>query len=266
MSHPHIGDEILTSGELLWIDDQERAILDRLCFHRPIDHELTLLRLPQRRGGSTSVARLPCLRLHRRWQASRPMRKAAVCWLWLLLLAAGMPLRAAVQRQGPPAAVCVIAPRVEPVDELDALGVVPTPRPRLVVLEPLLELRIERQGRPIWQRRGSHAQPILTPLDWPTTPIAPGELVLLRLQPRDAEDESFAHVQLAGASRERMEAARKLVVSLGNNGQAWLGAFERALASDDVPLAWALLFHPEAAETPALAEIRSEVIRRGCSD
>ncbi|MEB3354306.1 MAG: hypothetical protein VKM34_08740 [Cyanobacteriota bacterium] len=195
------------------------------------------------------------------------MSTAAPPWLCLpLLLGSGLPLQAAVQRQGPPAAVCVIAPRVEPVDELDALGVVPTPRPRLVVVEPLLELRIERQGRPIWQRRGSYEQPILTPLDWPTTPIAPGELVLLRLQPRDASGDAFAHVQLAGASQERMEAARALVATLGSSGPAWLEAFEQALAKGDIPLAWGLLFHPDAPNTSDLAGIRSEVVSRGCSE
>ncbi len=187
-------------------------------------------------------------------------------WPLLLLLAWPTAAEAAIQRQGPAAAVCVLAPRVEPVEEVDALGVVPTPRPRLVVVEPLLELRIERQGRPIWQRRGTQQEPIRTPLDWPTTPIAPGELVLLRLQPRNADSDAFAHVQLVGASAERMENTRRLIQGLGRNGQAWLDAFEQALAASDVPLAWALLFHPDAPATPALGEIRSEVISRGCSD
>jgi hypothetical protein len=187
-------------------------------------------------------------------------------WALLLLLLWPTAASAAVKRQGPAAAVCVIAPRVEPVEEVDALGVVPTPRPRLVVVEPLLELRIERQGRPPWQRRGTLQEPIRTPLDWPTAPIAPGELVLLRLQPRDADSDAFAHVQLAGASAERMESARRLILSLGGDGQAWLEAFEQALAASDVPLAWALLFHPDAPETPALGDIRREVISRGCSD
>ena len=186
--------------------------------------------------------------------------------LLLLLLLWPTAACAAVKRQGPAAAVCVIAPRVEPVEEVDALGVVPTPRPRLVVVEPLLELRIERQGRPPWQRRGTLQEPIRTPLDWPTTPIAPGELVLLRLQPRDADSDAFAHVQLAGASAERMESARRLIQALGRDGRAWLEAFEQALAASDVPLAWALLFHPDAPENPTLGDIRSEVISRGCSD
>ncbi|MBM5824726.1 MAG: hypothetical protein FJ054_05050 [Cyanobacteria bacterium M_surface_10_m2_119] len=193
-----------------------------------------------------------------------PLR--AAWWPLLLLLVGPTASQAAVQRQGPPAAVCVIAPRVEPVEEVDAFGVVPTPRPRLVMVEPLLELRIERQGRPTWQRRGTQQEPIRTPLDWPTAPIAPGELVLLRLQPRGADSDAFAHVQLAGASAERMESARRLILSLGGDGQAWLEAFEQALAASDVPLAWALLFHPDAPETPALGDIRREVISRGCSD
>ncbi|MEX0588334.1 MAG: hypothetical protein WD136_03670, partial [Cyanobium sp.] len=46
----------------------------------------------------------------------------------------------ALQRPAAPIAVCVVSPRVESVAEGDALGLVPTSRPQLVVVEPLLEL------------------------------------------------------------------------------------------------------------------------------
>ena len=65
---------------------------------------------------------------------------------------------AALQRPVDPVAVCVVSPRVEAVEEGDAAGVVPTPSPQLVVVEPLLELRIERRGRLVW-RRGSRVLP-----------------------------------------------------------------------------------------------------------
>lgn len=164
------------------------------------------------------------------------------------------------------AAVCVIAPRVEPFADIDALGMVPTPRPRLVVVEPLLELRIQRPGQPIWERRGTLARPILTPLDWPTAPLAPGELVLLQLRPTDAEAGAYAHVQLAGASAARMESTRRLLASLGRDGAAWLAAFEAALDAGDVPLAWTLLFARESPPSAELTALRQEVVRRGCSD
>jgi hypothetical protein len=188
---------------------------------------------------------------------------------WTLLTLTLLPLlpaSAALPPQDLPAAVCVISPRVEPVEEVDAFGVVPTGTPMLVVMEPLLELRIQRQGQPDWMLRGSHRKPILTPLDWPTTPIAPGEFVQLQMRPSDAAPTAFAHVQLAGASGQRMQATGQLVASLGRHAPAWLEAFEQALAFGDVPLAWTLLFHPKAPADAQLDDLRREVIRRGCSD
>jgi hypothetical protein len=186
--------------------------------------------------------------------------------LGLALLLSLLPAGAAAIQQGDRSvAVCVVAPRVEPVEEADALGVVPTPRPRLVVVEPLLEIRIQRQGHPTWSREGTRDQPILTPLDWPAPPIQPGELVLLQLRPLEASSESFAHVQLAGASQGRMESTAALIRSLGQRGEAWLAAFEQALDRGDVPLAWALLFHPSTPATAELISLQQEVIRRGCS-
>ena len=193
----------------------------------------------------------------------RQRRRAGLALTLLLsLLPAGA---AAIQQSDRNVAVCVVAPRVEPVEEADALGVVPTPRPRLVVVEPLLEIRIQRQGHPTWQRQGSRDQPILTPLDWPAAPIQPGELVLLQLRPLEAAAESFAHVQLAGASSGRMASTAALIRSLGQRGEAWLAAFEQALDRGDVPLAWALLFHPNTPATAELISLQQEVIRRGCS-
>lgn len=190
------------------------------------------------------------------------MKRGAALALLLSLLPAGA---AAIQQGERSVAVCVVAPRVEPVEEADALGVVPTGRPRLVVVEPLLEIRIQRPGHPIWQHTGSRDQPILTPLDWPAAPIQAGELVLLQLRPLEAAADAFAHVQLAGASSGRMENTAALIRSLGKRGDAWLAAFEQALDRGDVPLAWTLLFHPNTPTTAELISLQQEVIRRGCS-
>jgi hypothetical protein len=186
-------------------------------------------------------------------------------WTLLTLLALPLlPASAAVAPQDLPVAVCVISPRVEPVEAVDGFGVVPTPTPRLVVLEPLLELRILREGQPAWQRSGSPTRPIRTPLDWPTTPIAPGEFVLLQLRPKGAAPAAFAHVQLAGGSAQRMQATAALLARLGQDAHAWLEAFDKALEFGDVPLAWTLLFHPRAPRSTDLDGLRAEVIRRGC--
>ncbi|MFM7453193.1 MAG: hypothetical protein ACKO1V_04420 [Cyanobium sp.] len=193
------------------------------------------------------------------------MRLLSRCSTLLTLLALPLlPASAAIAPHDLPVAVCVISPRVEPVEAVDGFGVVPTPTPRLVVLEPLLELRILREGQPPWQRSGTPSRPILTPLDWPTTPIGPGEFVQLQLRPRGAAAGAFAHVQLAGGSEQRMRATEALLARLGQDPAAWLEAFDRALDYGDVPLAWTLLFHPRAPRSGELDGLRAEVIRRGC--
>lgn len=187
--------------------------------------------------------------------------------LHLLVLAglAATPASNAIQQPQLPVAICVVAPRVEPVEEADALGIVPVGRPRLVVVEPLLELRIERQRAPVWRLVGTPAQPIRTPLDWPTAPILPGELVLLQLRPESSPAEAFAHVHLVGAAPERMQATEALIQQLGTDPSAWLSAIDTALRQGDVPVAWSLLFSPRRpVGDPDLEALTQEVIRRGC--
>ncbi|MDH4405473.1 MAG: hypothetical protein QE276_05590 [Cyanobium sp. D14.bin.5] len=172
----------------------------------------------------------------------------------------------ALQRPVDPVAVCVVTPRVEPVTEGDAIGLVPTPMPLLVVVEPLLELRIERHGLLVWQQLAPAGRPFRAPLAWPLAPIAPGEVVLLRLRPEQAAEGSFAQVQLVGADAERMARTAALILSLGQSPPAWLAAIETALEAGDVSLAWALLFEPQLPDAGDLAALRNEVVRRGCGD
>lgn len=172
----------------------------------------------------------------------------------------------ALQRPVDPVAVCVVAPRVEAVTEGDAIGLVPAPMPLLVVVEPLLELRIERQGLLVWQQLAPAGRPFRAPLAWPLAPIAPGEVVLLRLRPEQAAEGSFAQVQLVGADAERMARTAGLILSLGQSPPSWLAAIETALEAGDVSLAWALLFDPQLPDAADLVALRNEVVRRGCGD
>jgi hypothetical protein len=165
----------------------------------------------------------------------------------------------ALQRPVDPVAVCVVA-------EGDAIGLVPTPMPLLVVVDPLLELRIERQGLLAWQQLAPPGRPFRAPLVWPLAPIAPGEVVVLRLRPEQAAEGSFAQVQLVGADAERMARTAALIHSLGQRPPAWLAAIETALAAGDVSLAWALLFEPQLPDAADLVALRNEVVRRGCGD
>lgn len=196
------------------------------------------------------------------------LRRAHPGWLLALLLplVVAPPAEALLQPQDGAAAVCVVAPRVEPVEEADAAGMVPVARPRLVVIEPLQELRIERAGAASWRQLAPRGAALPMPLDWPTAPIQPGETVLVRLRPREAAADAFAHVLLVGASQPRMEATRRLIGALAAEAPAWLAAIEAALQAGDVSLAWALLFAPESPASPELKELRAVVVSRGCSD
>lgn len=192
---------------------------------------------------------------------------------WALPLALLLPLAmrlpaGALQRPFEPAgvAVCVVAPRVDPVEDADGAGVVPVPDPSLVVIEPLQELRIERAGQPGWRRQARIGDALPMPFSWPTAPIRPGETVLVRLRPQQAPSDAFAHVLLVGAPAARMASTAALLRSLGRAPEAWLGAIEAALQAGDVPVAWALLFAPQAPASLELAGLRQEVIRRGCGD
>lgn len=199
--------------------------------------------------------------------AAPPLRLPwlAAC-LALLMLGGSDPVTVAAPGEGVGVAVCVVAPRIEPLDGVDAYGIVLTPEPMLVVVEPIVELRIQRQQLPPWQRRGSRGQPILMPLAWPAEPIEPDEPVLLQLQPLGAGGDAFAHVQLVGASAERMEQTVRLLETLGRNPQTWQAAFEQALERGDVPLAWTLLFDRRSPPSPELDELRRIVFERGCGD
>ena len=172
----------------------------------------------------------------------------------------------ATDRQADPVAVCVVAPRVEAVQQGDAIGVVPTPRPVLLVVEPLLEIRLERAGRVVWRRVANSGEVITGPMAWPGLPLAPGEVVLLRLRPQQAEPGSFAHVQLIGGSAARMVQTARLMAALADRPGAWLKAVDAALDQGDVPLAWTLLFAPQAPLSPELQELRNQVLLQGCGE
>jgi hypothetical protein len=172
----------------------------------------------------------------------------------------------ATDRPADPVAVCVVAPRVEAVQQGDAIGVVPTPRPVVLVVEPLLEIRLERAGRVVWRRVANPGEVITGPMAWPGLPLAPGEVVLLRLRPEQAGPGSFAHVQLIGGSAARMAQTARLMAAMAQKPSAWLQAVDAALDQADVPLAWTLLFAPNAPLSPELQQLRNQVLQQGCGE
>ena len=190
----------------------------------------------------------------------------------LLALAVAPVLPGAIQggqatdRQADPVAVCVVAPRVEAVQQGDAIGVVPTPRPVVLVVEPLQEIRLERAGRVVWRRLANPGELITGPMAWPGLPLAPGDVVLLRLRPQQAGPGSFAHVQLIGGSAARMAQTARLMAAMAQKPAAWLQAVDAALDQADVPLAWTLLFAPNAPLSPELQQLRNQVLQQGCGE
>jgi len=186
----------------------------------------------------------------------------------LLLAATGLSPHSgawAATRQGAPVQVCVLAPRVEPVDEGEALGLVPVAAPTVLVVEPLQLVRFESlDGRLLWSRRAPAGRSLPTPLPWPVAPLRPGQQVLLRLQPLGADADAFAHVRLQAAGPAVMAATAALMRTLGVGVDAWMAAINRALEAGDVPLAWALLYAPQAPVSAPLQDLRQEVWRRGC--
>ena len=180
--------------------------------------------------------------------------------------AAPLPARAAT-RQGAPVVLCVLSPRVEPIDEADASGEVPTAFPTLLVVEPLQQVRVETaQGRLLWSRQAAAGRPLALPLFWPLPPLQPGQSVLLRLQPLGAAADAFAHVRLRAAGPARMASTASLMRTLGQRVDAWMAAINRALNSGDVPLAWALLYARQAPVAEPLQVLRRQVLQRGCGD
>ena len=161
--------------------------------------------------------------------------------------------------------VCVISPRTELDGSGQAAAEVVVPRPTVLTAEPLLEMRLERAGQILWQRRATAAAPIEGPMAWPIAPIEPEQSLLLLLQPVTAAGAGqFARIRLTGASREQLAAHQQAMQRLGSDPAAWLVAVNQALDQQQVALAWALLFAPQAPRSAALDGYRQQVWQQGC--
>ncbi len=182
------------------------------------------------------------------------------------LIGLNRPIAAGGSRSGNGPAVCMITPRTE-IDQKDqAQAVVPLPRPTILAAGPLNEVRIDRNGKPVWRQRASSTQAIEGPISWPIEPIKPGENLTLLLRPRGASGGDFAVIHLTGAAAAEMSTNEALTARLGVDAAAWLQAVEGALDRDQVALAWALLFAPQDPRSQELDDLRREVFSRGCRD
>jgi hypothetical protein len=201
----------------------------------------------------------------RRWRLLRLVLLSSMPFL-VSTTAWGMATAAAAgSGASPPPELCVLVPRVDALDEGEAFGEVPTATPALLVVEPLQQVRIETTaGQTLWSRRAAPGDALPAPLPWPLPPLRSDQQVLLRLQPLGAASDAFAHVHLRTGHADQLAATTALITALGANPEAWIAAIHRALQSGDVPLAWALLYAPQAPSSEPLTALRQEVLRRGC--
>ena len=157
--------------------------------------------------------------------------------------------------------VCVIVPRLA---EDNGLTIVPLSRPTLFTAGPLLQIRIERDGRLVWHLDAPADGLIQGPIGWPLAPIKPDERLSLLLRPPGAAVDAFAVVPIRGANASVLQRNAALVASLGQDPAAWLGAVLQQRDRGDLALALALLFAFEGPSSRQLDSLRLEVFRRGC--
>ena len=193
-------------------------------------------------------------------------RAVAPCALALLIVVRPTPAAALAARARPdprpsPLDVCVIVPRLA---EGNGPTNVPLSRPTLFTAGPLLQIRVEREGRLAWHLDAPADGLIQGPIAWPLAPIKPGEPLRLLLRPPGAAIDAFAVVPIRGASHAELQRNEALVASLGQDPASWLRAVLQQRDRGDLALALALLFAFEGPSSRQLDGLRLEVFRRGC--
>jgi hypothetical protein len=159
--------------------------------------------------------------------------------------------------------VCLITPRIEAsTTGRPPTAVVSLPSPTLLAEGELNEVRLEQDGRTIWQKRASSTAAISGPIAWPLAPLTPGQAMLLRLRPRGAAGGDFADVQLRAASAEQQREALALLA----NPSARLQAIETAATKGHHGLASGLVFAPLANPSSELTSLRQKMLAAGCSN
>lgn len=159
--------------------------------------------------------------------------------------------------------VCLITPRLEAsASASPPIALVSLPSPTLLAAGELNEVRLEENGRLLWQQRASSTTPISGQIPWPIAPLSPGQEVLLRLRPRGAAGADFATITLRAAPAAQQQTALALLA----DPSARLNTIESTARSGRSALASELVF-AHLAKVPAdLDTLRQELVSAGCSN
>lgn len=163
-------------------------------------------------------------------------------------------------RSGSAGSVCLITPRFQVQPDGTARAVVTLPRPTLLAAGDLNEMRLERGGRIVWQKRASSTEPISGPISWPIEPLLPAETVLLRLRPRGAAGSDFATIELLGASAVEQQQAEALL----SDPRQRLAVIETQARKGRSSLASELVFSPLPQPPSGLVALRRDLLAQGC--
>ena len=143
--------------------------------------------------------------------------------------------------------LCLISPFVASQQEG---AVTPTATPTIRVLQPLNEVRIEKDGLTLWRKVASSRQAIEGLISWPLAPLEPGDQLQLVLRPRGASGGDAAHIPLQAASAAVLDQTHALLKRVKDNPMAWESAMADALQSNNQALAMVLLNAQPTASSP----------------
>lgn len=159
--------------------------------------------------------------------------------------------------------LCLISPFVASQRE----GVVtPTATPTIRVLQPLNEVRIEKDGITVWRKVASSSQGIQGLIAWPLPSLEPGDQLQLVLRPRGASGGDAARIPLQAASAAVLNETRALLTRVEDNPLAWESAMGDALQSNNQSLAMVLLNAQPTASSPRDGSLDELIEASACRD
>ena len=157
--------------------------------------------------------------------------------------------------------ICLITPFARSQQEG---AVTPIATPTIRVLQPLNELRLEKDGITLWRKVASSSQAIQGLIAWPLPPLEPGEQMELVLRPRGSSGGDSARVPLQAACAPVLAQTQELLESIENNPLAWDVAMSDSLQNNNQALAMVLLNARSRASSPRNDSLEQLIQARTC--